>query len=199
MLKSRYDDPEYQKQVSLQMLATPTLEIACRAITDQREQIKTLEKSLREANEEIARDASYRQKLRLELEAERDRAEKIVRDLCETFGVHHPDVIHVKYMEVVREMASRYTKEQVDVIVDQSCRVVQSLRDQLLEASAWDVRKFVQNIPEGEGLSHEDGWTIMRTETADAMKKDSMELRELKRQVMNVFTGGKLFPDKKEK
>jgi hypothetical protein len=30
----RYDDPEYQKAVSLQMLATPTHEIACRTIVD---------------------------------------------------------------------------------------------------------------------------------------------------------------------
>lgn len=41
--KSRYDDPEYRKQVSLQMMATPTLEIACRAITDLRQRIKDLE------------------------------------------------------------------------------------------------------------------------------------------------------------
>lgn len=41
--KSRYDDPEYQKQVALQMLGTPTLEIACRAITDLRQRVKDLE------------------------------------------------------------------------------------------------------------------------------------------------------------
>jgi hypothetical protein len=36
-MESRYDNEAYQKQVSLQMLATPTLEIACRAITDLRQ------------------------------------------------------------------------------------------------------------------------------------------------------------------
>lgn len=40
---SRLDDPEYQKQVSLQMLATPTHEIACRAITDLRRRVLALE------------------------------------------------------------------------------------------------------------------------------------------------------------
>jgi hypothetical protein len=38
-MTSRYDDPEYQKQVANQMLATPTLEIACRAITDLRQEL----------------------------------------------------------------------------------------------------------------------------------------------------------------
>lgn len=40
---SRYDDPKYQDQVSLQMLATPTHEIACRAIVDLRQRVKDLE------------------------------------------------------------------------------------------------------------------------------------------------------------
>jgi len=39
---SRYDDPEYRKQVANQMLATPTHEIACRAITDLRQRIEDL-------------------------------------------------------------------------------------------------------------------------------------------------------------
>lgn len=33
-MKNRYEHPEYQKQLALQMLATPTLEIACRALVD---------------------------------------------------------------------------------------------------------------------------------------------------------------------
>jgi hypothetical protein len=59
---SRYDDPEYCKQVALQMLATPSHLIACRCITDQRieinnnrvyindllERIKTLEEIVKE-------------------------------------------------------------------------------------------------------------------------------------------------------
>lgn len=39
-MKSRYDDSEYQKQVSNQMLASPTLRTACRCIVDLRQQIK---------------------------------------------------------------------------------------------------------------------------------------------------------------
>lgn len=45
-MQSRYDNPAYQEQVSKQMLATPTHEIACRAITDLRERVRDLEHTL---------------------------------------------------------------------------------------------------------------------------------------------------------
>lgn len=47
--KSRYDDPEYQKQVSLQMLASGTLEVACRVIVDLRHRVTQLEIDLENA------------------------------------------------------------------------------------------------------------------------------------------------------
>lgn len=37
-MASRYDHPEYQKQLALQMLATPTHDIACKALVDLREE-----------------------------------------------------------------------------------------------------------------------------------------------------------------
>ena len=48
--KSRYDDPEYQEQVAKQMLATPTHLIACRAITDQRQEIRDMQHLLNVAH-----------------------------------------------------------------------------------------------------------------------------------------------------
>lgn len=52
---TRYDDPDYRKQVSLQMLATPTHEIACRAITDLRATITQQAQELEQVKKE--RDA----------------------------------------------------------------------------------------------------------------------------------------------
>lgn len=53
-LKSRYDDPEYRKQVANQMLATPTLEIACRAIVDLRAEVYERGALLGKANAKIS-------------------------------------------------------------------------------------------------------------------------------------------------
>jgi len=52
--KSRYDDPEYQERVSNQMLATPTLEIACRAIIDLRAELMERGTLLGKANAKIS-------------------------------------------------------------------------------------------------------------------------------------------------
>lgn len=52
---TRYDDPDYRKQVSLQMLATPTHEIACRAITDLHSTIAQRAQELERVKERLRR------------------------------------------------------------------------------------------------------------------------------------------------
>lgn len=76
-MSSRYDDPEYQKQVSNQMLATPTLEIACRAITDLRAQISLLECDLE--------NARAGQTLLAQLKKDSDELNKVKRAIMNAF------------------------------------------------------------------------------------------------------------------
>lgn len=131
-MKSRYDDPEYQKQVALQMLGTPTLEIACRAITDQRAQIK--------------QDAIYVNDLL-----------QRIKDLEHLYDVAHgansPES-HFNYF--MQELGKRFpdTKNHV--------------RNKAL------VDLYLQEI--------------------DQARDAQAELLQAKRQLLNVFTGGKLFP-----
>ncbi len=93
------------------------------------------------------------------------------------------------YRAVVTASDYRALQATVVELQHENVRLIDShkaLQAKLAAVEDWDVRKFVVDIPEGEGLSHEDGWTIMKTDTATSMQQRITALEEALKKAMEL-------------